>query len=159
MSTRAVYTFIDKNETYHIYKHSDGYPLGAYQAIQLALSKAWDLPRFESSEFAAAFVAANKEGEGRVYLTDAWQSHPDLEFRYEIYFNDELKKLMVSAYKRVWDMVSADGREWNGEDIIIYKLIYIGTLEEFKDFKDFREIKKESFFTHGALRFEDEEIN
>ena len=34
MSTRAVYTFIDEHETYHVYKHHDGYPEGAAELIE-----------------------------------------------------------------------------------------------------------------------------
>ena len=60
MSTRAVYTFRDARNDFHIYKHCDGYPSGAAEWIRLALDFAWDLPRFEASEFSAAFVAANK---------------------------------------------------------------------------------------------------
>lgn len=60
MSTRAIFTFIDGNEKHHVYKHSDGYPKGAAQALTAALAYAWQLPRFEADEFAAAFVAANK---------------------------------------------------------------------------------------------------
>jgi hypothetical protein len=62
MSTRALYTFRsdDGTEEYHVYKHSDGYPTGAADAICAALPFAWPLPRYEADEFAAAFVAANK---------------------------------------------------------------------------------------------------
>jgi hypothetical protein len=62
MSTRAMYTFrnADGSEEYHVYKHSDGYPTGAAEALVAALEHAWPLPRYEADEFAAAFVAANK---------------------------------------------------------------------------------------------------
>lgn len=60
MSTRAVYTFKDGNEAYHVYKHAEGYPTEACKALLRALRFAWPLPRFEPDEFAAAFVAANK---------------------------------------------------------------------------------------------------
>src|SRR4051794_36529103 len=63
MSTRALYTFIcpgRKQDTFHVYKHHDGYPKGAAEAIANALPLAWQLPRFEADEFAAAFVAGNK---------------------------------------------------------------------------------------------------
>lgn len=60
MSTRAIYTFIDGKEKFHVYKHHDGYPSGAAQAIRRALPYAWKLPRYEGDEMAAAFVAANK---------------------------------------------------------------------------------------------------
>jgi hypothetical protein len=60
MSTRACYTFKDKHNTIHVYKHNDGYPTGAAEHIARALPYAWPLPRFEAVDFAAAFVAANK---------------------------------------------------------------------------------------------------
>jgi len=60
MSTRAAYTFQDDQTTVHVYKHHDGYPTGAADAINNALCYAWPLPRFEADDFAAAFVAGNK---------------------------------------------------------------------------------------------------
>jgi hypothetical protein len=62
MSTRAMYTFrnADGSEEFHVYKHSDGYPTGAAEALVAALDYAWPLPRYEADEFSAAFVAANK---------------------------------------------------------------------------------------------------
>lgn len=61
MSTRAIYTFYgDQDAPRHVYKHHDGYPTGACEAIEAALGFAWTLPRYENDEFAAAFVAANK---------------------------------------------------------------------------------------------------
>jgi hypothetical protein len=64
MSTRACYRFIDPDEPVEVitvYKHGDGYPEGAVCWITKALKFAWALPRFEADEFAAAFVAANKD--------------------------------------------------------------------------------------------------
>ncbi len=61
MSTRALYTFRDfDGEEHHVYKHHDGYPTGAAEALANALPYAWKLPRYEADEFAAAFVAGNK---------------------------------------------------------------------------------------------------
>jgi hypothetical protein len=65
MSTRAMYTFIepdhkDAKRGFHVYKHHDGYPSGAAEAIEAAQEYAWQLGRFEADEFAAAFVAGNK---------------------------------------------------------------------------------------------------
>jgi hypothetical protein len=63
MSTRALYTFKASQEYEHdwnVYKHHDGYPTGAAEHIAKALNFAWKLPRYESDEFAAAFIAANK---------------------------------------------------------------------------------------------------
>lgn len=66
MSTRACYRFIPENGpndwpgVVTVYKHMDGYPSGAADAIEAALNFAWPLPRYEADDFAAAFVAANK---------------------------------------------------------------------------------------------------
>jgi len=87
MSTRAVITFIDERDTFHVYKHHDGYPLsehGVIAAIQKAMPLAWTLPRFEASEFACAFIAANKTRGGGLHLTGHWNQHGDLDYRYEV---------------------------------------------------------------------------
>jgi hypothetical protein len=60
MSTRAIYTFSDEYHTVSVYKHSDGYPTGAIEALQKAVHYAWTFPRYEADEFAASFVTANK---------------------------------------------------------------------------------------------------
>jgi hypothetical protein len=66
VSTRACYRFILQNGpndwpgVVTVYKHSDGYPRGAPEAIERAIPHAWKLPRFEADEFAAAFVRGNK---------------------------------------------------------------------------------------------------
>jgi hypothetical protein len=67
MSTRACYRFFPLNGpndwpgVVTVYKHRDGYPSGAAEAIEAALPHAWHLPRFEPDEFAAGFVRANKK--------------------------------------------------------------------------------------------------
>lgn len=123
MSTRAVYTFIDDMGTHHVYKHHDGYPRGAVEWITAALPYAWPLPRFEADDFAAAFVAANKEGVkpgdppmyqgGGVRLTHGYDRHGDLEYRYEIRCVDG--KLQI----KVFDVPG----EGIGEEI------FVGTIE------------------------------
>lgn len=100
-----MYTFVDKHETHHVYKHSDGYPTpveeGAYAHIERAKKYAWPLPRFEADEFAAAFVTANKikqyedypnsdkgmlGGGVRLMQSGDWQqvAPGDIAYRYEI---------------------------------------------------------------------------
>jgi len=64
MGTRAIYIFEDEHEEVHVYKHYDNYPQGAVEFIENAKEFAWELPRFEADEFAAAFVAANKNRKG-----------------------------------------------------------------------------------------------
>jgi hypothetical protein len=84
MSTRAAYSFKDQNDEFHIYGHCDGYPSGAVDMIQAAIAKGWSWPRFEAGEFAAAFVAANKTGEGEIRIIRHYAHIGDLDYRYEI---------------------------------------------------------------------------
>jgi hypothetical protein len=84
MGTRAVYTFIDAEERHSVYQHWDGYPIWACRFIENALHLAWPLPRFEADEFAAAFVAANKQQAGNIRLTAGPDNYGDLLFAYEI---------------------------------------------------------------------------
>jgi hypothetical protein len=50
-------------DTWNVYKHSDGYPRGAANVLKTTLDYfAWNLPRYEADEFAAAFCAAGKCG-------------------------------------------------------------------------------------------------
>jgi hypothetical protein len=92
MSTRALYTFgpDETGNAFNVYKHHDGYPSGAAAALKSAFSRAWELPRFEADEFAAAFVAANKYDNGGVRLMPsgdplkvAHKKCADIEYRYQ----------------------------------------------------------------------------
>lgn len=130
MSTRAVYSFIDEHETHHVYKHHDGYPSGAAEWIEKAAAEAWPLPRFEASEFGAAFVAACRKGPGGVRLTHGPEHHGDLAYRYEIRCDGGV--LMVKAFKqRTWE-------GWSAEKVG-YEPIFLGTLAEFKAHVDRKE--------------------
>jgi hypothetical protein len=101
MSTRAVYTFKDEyNNIHHVYKHHDGYPSGAIEFILKALDKSWQLPRFESGDFAAAFVAANKDGGGGVYLTKGPKDHGDLSYKYETTVKEN--KLYTKVFEKTY---------------------------------------------------------
>lgn len=126
MSTRAVYSFKDQYDTHHVYKHYDGYPSGACGFIENAKSKAWHLPRFEADEFAAAFVAANKEGSfgGDVRLTKGPSKHSDIEYQYLVTFDEKKRALIVTAFnvKTDWD----SGKQTK-------KQFFKGTLEAFSD--------------------------
>src|SRR6266567_3036073 len=113
MSTRALYTFIEIGErSNHIYKHHDGYPSGAAIFIEKSLRFAWELPRFEIDDFAAAFVAANKQGAGDIYISNG--QHGDLSYRYEIRLSHDEKTLHIKAF-----------------DEDENKMIFEGLLEEF----------------------------
>lgn len=122
MSTRAVYTFKDNDSTVHVYKHCDGYPKGAAVNIAAALPWAWQLPRFEADEFAAAFVAGcktdpkinggkkpgDKYGGGDLRLLPSGSIYEiapgDIAYRYEI--TERAGEVYVRAYEMTvewWD--------------------------------------------------------
>ena len=88
MATRALYVFKDLDQTFIVYKHWDGYPEGAYEYIINAIPFAWELPRFEASDFSAAFIAGNKkEGGGDIYMTNSDTTNADvmgIEYIYTI---------------------------------------------------------------------------
>lgn len=84
MSTRATYQFKDDMSDFTVYKHYDGYPEAAISFIENSKKVAWPLPRFEASDFAAAFIAGNKESGGDVYLTTNREAHGDTEYHYII---------------------------------------------------------------------------
>ena len=99
MGTRAVYSFSDDRDTHHVFKHWDGYPEGALKFISFAKDKAWPLPRYEADEFATAFISANKEASGDLRLTEHWNKHGDLEYRYEVRCRSNDKDLHVIIYQ------------------------------------------------------------
>src|SRR6185503_19184671 len=68
MGTRCIMTFADNDSEFYVYKHWEGDPETINELIEAAKSKAWPLPRFEADEFAAAFVAVAKTGEGDVRI-------------------------------------------------------------------------------------------
>lgn len=114
MSTRAVFTFKDSENIFSVYKHSDGYLTGALDALLKAKKLAWELPRFEASEFATAFIAMNKKRSGEVYLTTGPEDHGDLNYRYVVEYKDD--DVFITAYA-----------VWNDGDEELFK----GTLHRF----------------------------
>ena len=96
MSTRATYEFVDKYNSFTVYKHHDGYPEGGVEWIHAASELAWPLPRFEASEFAAAFVAANKGRSGDVYLSNGRDSHGDTEYHYIVTYEPKSEQLLIT---------------------------------------------------------------
>lgn len=110
MSTRATYEFKDQYGSHTVYIHFDGYPSNAYKYIQNALKLAWELPRFEADEFAAAFVATNKNREGGVRLTDGRDSYFDTKYHYVVSLQGT--KIFTERYEpdgfsenRIWSLV------------------------------------------------------
>jgi hypothetical protein len=156
MSTRAVYTFQDDgeglHESYHVYKHHDGYPEGAAKWIEKALDHAWPLPRFEADDFAAAFVAANKPSKAQVIAESPYFAEPenqkyapqgggvrlmlaggpeifpgDIEYHYVIRFDKPSGALEVQAFE------ASHPGGWDAP--LEFTEIFTGTLSEFKQFK------------------------
>jgi len=129
MSTRAIYTFKGFGEAYHVFKHHDGYPTGAAQWIKNALAYAWELPRYEPDEFAAAFVAGNKPDAGGVRLAKSRTASSDVEFGYTIYPLEYKKKHdypQMNVGQLLIDVVSTD--YWDGKK---EKVLFRGPLMEF----------------------------
>lgn len=108
MGTRAIYFFEDHDgSVYGAYKHYDNYPQGAVWFIENAKSYAWEFPRFEADDFAAAFVAANKaKSGGEVRLLPMFDStsidmvmedHKWCDYYYVVTFEDQ--GLMVEIWE------------------------------------------------------------
>lgn len=115
MSTRAIYTFKGFGESHHVFKHYDGYPSGAAQWLEAALELAWELPRYEPDEFAAAFVAANKKSSGGVRLAKSQTQFCDVEFAYVVEPDKTVPDLLtVTVYSvNFWDKPSRT-KLWSG---------------------------------------------
>lgn len=122
MSTRAIYTFKDSDGSHNVYKHHDGYPSGALDAIEATArgQNVWRLPRFEADEFAAGFIAENKGGSGGVRLTKTRRAFADVAYGYTITMkNDALHIVAV---------------EINGWNVWKETKIFAGNLAEFETF-------------------------
>ena len=114
MSTRAIYTFKGFGESHHVYKHYDGYPSGAAQWLEAALELAWELPRYEPDEFAAAFVAANKKSPGGVRLARSQTAAADVDFVYVIEPDKKIPSLLKLTAYDVWYGRPKKTKIWSG---------------------------------------------
>jgi hypothetical protein len=129
MSTRAIYTFKGFGDTYHVFKHHDGYPEGAADAIKNALLYAWEMPRYEPDEFAAAFIAGNKPFRGGVRVAKSRTQYSDVEFGYTIYPLEHKKQHdypQMHVGQLLIDVVSTD--YWDGKKEM---LLFRGPLNSF----------------------------
>lgn len=117
MGTRAIYFFEDSDGSkYGVYKHYDNYPSGAADFIENAKQYAWELPRFEADDFAAAFVAANKARKGGECRLLPMFDHTSVEmvmdentwcdYYYEIRFDRDKKELFVKIWETIYFTVS-----------------------------------------------------
>ncbi len=117
MTIKAVYTFTDGCNEYHVYKHFDGSPRSAAHFINCATSVSWKLPKFEAGEFASAFIAANKCSAGDIFLAKHYNNYHDLSYRYEVF--PFKSTLCIKVYEKVENSHSE------------YKLLYNGCLRHF----------------------------
>lgn len=127
MSTRSVFKFTSDGTSYAVYKHYDGYPEGAAHALAATIDSglAWTLPRFEADEFAAAFVAANKEQPGGIRLLRGYVIPEDVEFIYHV-SQAKNGQLVLSA----WDYESYVTQRANPASKTS-KPFYYGRLKDF----------------------------
>ena len=89
MSTRSNIIVEDEYSRIQLYRHWDGYPEGVLADLELAVPYAWQFPRFEAQDFAAAIVRAWKgQGGGNIYIDGSpkgWEMiHGDVEWVYII---------------------------------------------------------------------------
>jgi len=109
MGTRSIWTFAEMSRTppqeMHVYKHWDGYPTGAVAFIVAAFlsGKAWPLPRWEANEFGAAFIAANKEGDGDFRLATSRHEAADVEYGYTLSATLDGTLMMRAVHTHYWD--------------------------------------------------------
>ncbi len=103
MSTRSNIIIKDNYNTIQLYRHCDGYPEGIIPDLALALEFAWELPRFDATDFAAAVVRAWKDkGGGNIYIDGSPKAfemiHGDSEYVYVIKFDQEKNEPFVEIY-------------------------------------------------------------
>ena len=94
MATRATLRVSDEDDRFDIYRHFDGYPdgqCGVIHDIKAAMDLAWEAPRFQAGDFAAALVAIMKTGAGSVYLTKNADRHADRAYHYDVTFDEVLQ--------------------------------------------------------------------
>lgn len=123
MGTRAVYTFGNGEDEFHVYKHWDNYPEGAAIFLDAAKRLAWEGNRFEPDEFAASFIAANKTGPGDVRLMQSGSIEEiaplDIEYHYKIWPAPNGQVIIKAHHVNNWDGYK------------ILETVFYGRLKEF----------------------------
>ena len=120
MSTRATMTIADEHDSFDIYQHHDGYPDGPHglvRYIAMAQRLAWDLPRFEAADFAAAIIAVLKDRGGSTYLTKDAEAHSDRAFHYRIEPLREhyATRVMVTITRPSYERAQGDVEVFTGD--------------------------------------------
>lgn len=113
MSTRATITVADQHDSFDLYQPHDGYPDGPHglvRHIAIARRLAWDLPRFEAGDFAAAIISVLKDRGGSTYLTKDADAHSDRSFHYRIETvrEDTAHRVQLTISRPSWERVRGD---------------------------------------------------
>ena len=102
MATRSNIIIQDDYNRIQLYRHWDGYPAGVIPDLASALQYAWELPRFEAQDFAAAIVRAWKDAGGNIYIDGNPKAfemvHGDTEYVYVIKFDKKGGEPYVEIY-------------------------------------------------------------
>lgn len=120
MSTRATITVADDRDRFDLYQHHDGYPDGPHGLVRhLALARryAWDLPRFEAADFAAAVIAVLKDRGGSTSLTKDADAHTDRSYHYRLepVRENYSTRVMLTISRPSWDRSQGDIEVFRGE--------------------------------------------
>ncbi len=120
MSTRATITVADEHNSFDLYQHHDGYPDGPHGLVRhLAIARhlAWDLPRFEAADFAAAVIAVLKDRGGSTYLTKDADAHGDRSFHYRVepFRENYATRVMLTISRPSWGSGKQDVTVFAGE--------------------------------------------
>ncbi|WP_323772154.1 hypothetical protein [Antarctobacter sp.] len=83
----------------------------------MARRLAWDLPRFEAADFAAAVIAVLKDRGGSTYLTQDAEAHADRSFHYRIepVRENYATRVMLTISRPSWDRSQPDVEVFHGE--------------------------------------------
>lgn len=94
MGSRALFSFHDRSNQINpvnVFMQYEGEPEYAIRFLSRSRLRAWDFPRYEANEFAAAFIAVNKLGAGGYRIMPCGDPAviiprfcSDIDFRYEI---------------------------------------------------------------------------
>lgn len=150
MRTKLIFTIIDGDHTFRVYMRDD-YPYDEYESIKEAIR---EFPRFEvylDRALGPAFVAANKKFSeaypgAEVHLTTHYRCKDDLEFRYELFINDN------ETYIREYEIDYRKELKNRGKT----RQLFEGSLEKFFDSVNYMD-EEESIRARKEAEREEEE--